>query len=131
MPKRRVLRYSLGGAQRSGVFLGNLLLAPVAIVVNFVASLPGAVAALFRGRLTSRVPATILIALGGLVPSITSGLNRFGITWAFFLGEFVGVLLIFVGFLVSIEVFSDIRLPFTRIVLVRRKEPEPTDAARA
>jgi hypothetical protein len=77
------------------------------------------------------VPATILIALGGLVPSVTSGLNRFGVTSAFFLGEFVGVLLIFVGFLVSIEVFSDIRLPFTRIVLVRRKEPEPTDAARA
>jgi hypothetical protein len=39
--------------------------------------------------------------------------------------------LIFVGFLVSIEVFSDIRLPFTRIVLVRRNEAEPPDAAPA
>ena len=35
----------------------------------------------------------------------------------------LGVLFIFLGFLVSIEVFSDIRLPFTRIVLARR-EPE-------
>ena len=131
MPKRRVIRYSLGGRQRPAAFVANLLLAPIAIVVNFVASLPGAVAALVRGRLTSRVPATILIALGGLVPSITSGLNRFGITWAFFLGEFLGVLLIFIGFLVSIEVFSDIRLPFTRVVLVRRKQPDPPDGAPA
>ena len=39
-----------------------------------------------------------------------------------YLGEFLGVLLIFLGFLVSIEVFSDIRLPFTRIVLARREK---------
>jgi hypothetical protein len=36
----------------------------------------------------------------------------------------VGVVLIFIGFLVSIEVFSDVRLPFTRIVL-RRRDREP------
>ena len=131
MPKRRILRYSLARGQGAGKVVASLLVAPVAIVVNFVASLPGAVAALFGGRLTSRVPATILIALGGIVPSITSGLNRFGVTWAFFLGEFVGVLLIFIGFLVSIEVFSDIRLPFTRVVLVRRKQPDPPDGAPA
>jgi hypothetical protein len=131
MPKRRILRYSLATGQGAGRMTTSLLVAPVAIVVNFVASLPGAVAALFGGRLTSRVPATILIALGAIVPSITSGLNRFGVTWAFFLGEFVGVLLIFIGFLVSIEVFSDIRLPFTRVVLVRRKQPDPPDGAPA
>ena len=72
------------------------------------------------GTLNSRVPATLLIALGGFIPGLTSGLNRFGITWSFYLGELLGVLLIFLGFLVSIEVFSDIRLPFTRIVLARR-----------
>ena len=131
MPKRRILRYSLARGQGAGKVVASLLVAPVAIVVNFVASLPGAVAALFGGRLTSRVPATILIALGGIVPSITSGLNRFGVTWAFFLGEFVGVLLIFIGFLVSIEVFSDIRLPFTHVVLVRRKQADPPDGAPA
>jgi len=91
-----------------------------AVVVNFIASIPRAWGAFREGTLNSRVPATIFIALGGFIPGLTSGLNRFGITWAFYLGEFLGVLFIFVGFLVSIEVFSDIRLPFTRVVLARR-----------
>jgi len=88
-------------------------LAIVAIVVNFFASLPGAVTALFAGKLNSRVPATILIAIGAFIPGLTSGLNRFGVTWSFFLGEFVGLLFIFVGFLVSEEVFRNIRLGAT------------------
>jgi hypothetical protein len=44
---------------------------------------------------------------------LTSGLNRFGVTWSFFLGEFLGVLLIFAGFLVSEEVFKNIRVGAT------------------
>lgn len=120
MPKRRVIRYSLSTSQGSGRILGNLLIAPVAIVVNLVASLPGAIVALVSGRLSSRVPATILIAIGALIPAITSGANRFGATSAFFVGEFLGILFLFIGFLVSIEVFSDVRLPFTQIVLLRR-----------
>jgi len=52
------------------------------------------------------VPATLLIALGGFIPGITSGLNRFGVTWSFFLGELLGVVFIFIGFIVSTEVFS-------------------------
>jgi hypothetical protein len=91
-----------------------------AVVVNFFASIPGAWRAFRAGTLNSRVPATILIALGGFIPGWTSGLSRFGVTWSFFIGELVGVVLIFLGFLVSIEVFSDLRLPFTRIVLRRR-----------
>lgn len=87
------------------------------------ASLAGAIYALLRGRLNSRVPATILIAIGGLIPAITSGANRFGATSAFFVGEFLGVLFLFTGFLVSVEVFREIRVPFSRIVLrVRRAE---------
>lgn len=95
MPKRRVLEARLG---------------VLAITVNFIASLPGAAAALVRGKLNSRVPATILIAVGAFIPGLTSSLNRLGITWATFLGEFLGVLLIFVGFLVSEEVFRNVRL---------------------
>ena len=114
MPKVRVMRVT-GGPPLVGA-LGRA----AAVVVNFVASLPTAWRALRLGTLNSRVPATILIAIGGFIPGWTSGLNRFGVTWAFFLGELVGVLFIFLGFLVSIEVFSDIRLPFTRIVLRRR-----------
>ncbi|HEX2193673.1 MAG TPA: hypothetical protein VHK63_01765 [Candidatus Limnocylindria bacterium] len=114
MPKRRPMRVRGGPPVIGSIARG------VAVVVNFFASIPGAAAALGRGTLNSRVPATLLIALGGFIPGWTSGLNRFGVTWAFYLGEFLGVLLIFLGFLVSIEVFSDIRLPFTRIVLARR-----------
>jgi hypothetical protein len=120
MPKRRLIRYSLDRRQGAGRYLLNLLVAPVAIVVNLLASLPGATIALFTGKLSSRVPATILIAIGAFIPAITSGANRFGATSAFFVGEFLGILFLFMGFLVSIEVFSDIRLPFTRIVLLRR-----------
>jgi hypothetical protein len=115
MPKRRMLRFE-GGPPVIGA-VGRA----VAVVVNFVASLPGAWRAMRAGTLNSRVPATVLIALGGFIPGWTSGLNRFGVTWSFFLGELLGVVLIFAGFLVSIEVFSDVRLPFTHIVLARRQ----------
>jgi len=98
MPKRRVLPAKL---------------AILAVIVNFFASLPGAVAALFAGKLNSRVPATILIAFGAFIPGLTSGLNRFGVTWSFFLGEFLGLVLIFIGFLVSEEVFRNVRLGAT------------------
>ena len=120
MPKTRVIRYSLDTDRGMGRFIGNLLIAPIAIAVNLAASLPRAIVALLSGRLSSRVPATILIAAGALIPAITSGANRFGSTSAFFVGEFLGILFLFLGFLVSIEVFSDVRLPFTQIVLLRR-----------
>jgi hypothetical protein len=107
MPKRKVLRARVRLpvlAQLYGVS---------AVAVNMVVSLPGAVRALFHGRLNSRVPATLLIAAGAFIPGVTSGLNRFGVTWSFFLGEFLGVLLIFVGFLVSEEVFRNVRIGTT------------------
>lgn len=129
MPKRRFIRYSLIRDQGTARYLGNLLVAPIAIVVNLVGSIPGALAALLTGRLNSRVPATLLIAVGGLIPSVTSGLNRFGDTSGFFLGEFLGVFFIFAGFLVSIEVFREIRVPFTGIVLRSRVPEESADRA--
>lgn len=121
MPKRRVIRYERHG--RAWPFV-----AAIAIPVNFVASIPASIAAARSGRLPSRVPATLLIALGGVIPAITSGANRFGETSAFFLGEFLGVLFLFTGFLVSIEVFREIRVPFTRIVL-RHRQPEAEAAS--
>jgi hypothetical protein len=124
MPKRRVIRYSLSRTQSPARYLGNLLVAPVAIVVNLAVSVPGALAALLTGRLPSRVPATLLIALGGLIPAITSGMSRFGNTSGFFVGEFLGVVFLFAGFLVSIEVFREIRVPFTGIVLLSRAPEE-------
>jgi hypothetical protein len=98
MPKKRMVPSRLGA---------------LAIVVNFFASSPGAVTALVGGKLNSRVPATILIAVGALIPGVTSSLNRFGVTWSFFLGEFLGLVLIFAGFLVSEEVFRNVRVGAT------------------
>ena len=118
MPKRRVLPRR----RRSG-WVG-LAVRGLVVPVNLVASLPATVRAFRAGELNSRVPATLLIAIGGFFPSIADGLTRFGITWGLFLGQFIGVLLIFLGFLVSIEVFSDVRLPFTRIMLRRRQRGE-------
>jgi hypothetical protein len=43
----------------------------------------------------------ILIAVGAFVPSLGSGLTRFGITSLFFVGEFLGLACILVGFLLS------------------------------
>jgi hypothetical protein len=100
MPKRKLLR-----GRRLPPVVAQVYGA-LAIVINLVASLPLAAAAIARGQLHSRVPATLLIALGGFIPGITSGLNRFGVTWSFFLGELLGVVFIFVGFIVSTEVFS-------------------------
>jgi hypothetical protein len=123
MPKRRILPYSLDPNQPGDQFLFNLFIAPVAIAVNFVASLPGAVRALFGGHLHSRVPATMLIAVGAFIPTITDSLNRFGSTELFQVGKFLGVVFLFAGFLVSIETFRQIRVPFTgiRIGAARRE----------
>jgi hypothetical protein len=120
MPKRRPIGYRLERGQPVGSLLVNLARAAIGFPINLVASLPGAFVALVRGRLNSRVPATIIIALGGLVPAITSGLNRFGDTSGFFVGELAGVILLFTGFVVSVEVFRVIRIPFTRVVLRSR-----------
>ena len=118
MPKRRVLPYSLDPNQPGDQFLFNLLIAPVAIIVNLVASLPGARPGAGHGPAsTAACPATILIAIGAFIPTITDSLNRFGSTELFQLGKFLGVVFLFAGFLVSIEVFREIRVPFTDIRL--------------
>lgn len=127
MPRKRVLPYSLDPNQPGDQFLFNLLIAPVAIAVNLVASLPATVQALVTGRIHSRVPATILIAIGAFIPTITDSLNRFGSTELFQWGKFLGVVFLFAGFLVSIEVFREIRIPFTGLRLTRpRREPPPS-----
>jgi hypothetical protein len=127
MPKRRVLPYSLDPNQPGDHFLFNLLISPVALTVNFFASLPGAIRDLVRGRLHSRVPATILIAAGGFVASAGDTLNRFGVTGPFAVAKFIAVVLLLAGFLVSMEAFRELRIPFTSIRLGgARREVETT-----
>ena len=123
IPKKRVLDYSLDAGQKGDVFLFNLLIAPIAIVVNLVASLPAAARALVTGKLHSRVPATILIAIGAFIPTFTDSLLLTGSAQLFGLGKFLGVVFLLAGFLVSIEVFHEIRVPFTKVRLaVARRE---------
>lgn len=126
MPKRRVLAYSLDPNQPGDHFLFNLIIAAVAIPVNLVASIPGAFRALLSGHIHSRVPATMLIAIGALIPTVTDSMARLGNTDLFYAGKFLGVVFLFAGFLVSIEVFREIRIPFTRVRLspVRRESPD-------
>lgn len=113
MPKKRVLPYSLDARQTGDSFLFNLLIAPVAVVVNFVASLPAAAGDLIRGRLHSRVPATLLIAVGAILISGTDLGVKGGATTIFALSKLLGIVLIFAGFLVSTETFRELRVPFT------------------
>jgi hypothetical protein len=126
MPKRRVLAYSLDPNQKGDDFLFNLLISIVALPVNFFASLPGALRDLVRGRLHSRVPATLLIALGGFVASAGDTLNRFGVTGPFAVAKLLAVGLLLAGFLVSIEAFREIRIPFTGIRLSRGRREAGT-----
>jgi hypothetical protein len=129
MPKRRVLPYSLDPNQKGDHFLFNMLIALVALPVNFAVSLPGALRDLVSGRLHSRVPATLLIAGGGFVASAGDSLNRFGVTGPFAVAKLIAVVLLLVGFLISIEAFREIRIPFTSVRLAgarREAGPEPT-----
>jgi hypothetical protein len=51
--------------------------------------------------LSHRLLANVLIAVGAFVPSVASGLTRFGVTSVFFFGELLGLACIMAGFLLS------------------------------
>ena len=74
-----------------------------------------------RRILPHRVSSNIIIAVGSFIPSVTGLLNRLGLPELFFLGELLGVLVIFIGFLLSIEVFERFKVPFTNVTLGRRR----------
>ena len=133
MPKRRILPYSLDPTQPGDQFLFNLLIAVPAIAVNFVASLPMAARELAAGRLHSRVPATLLIAAGAFVPLVLDSISVLGSTAIVAVGKLVGVILLFAGFLVSTEVFREVRIPFTsiRLATTSRERARQRDAAAA
>jgi hypothetical protein len=48
-----------------------------------------------------RVASNVLIAVGAIVPSLSSGLTRFGSTADFYTGQLLGVLCLLAGFIVS------------------------------
>jgi hypothetical protein len=130
MPKKRPLDYSLDAGQPGDQFLFNVFLAIIAVPVNFVASLPGAIAALVTGKIHSRVPTTLLIAVGGIIVSSADALSRLGSTSFYSGAKLVALVLIFAGFLISTEVFREVRIPFTRRILrAERIEPGTGSAA--
>lgn len=71
-----------------------------------------------------RVISMVLLALGSVVPSITTGLQRLGYSGGAALGEFLGALCLLAGLLISLDVFTVFRVPFTRIVLRERRAIE-------
>jgi hypothetical protein len=81
MPKRRVIRYALDTSQGPVRFAANLPHRPHRHCREPGRIDTGATSPSWPGDF-ERVPATILIAIGGLILAITDGLNRFGTTSA-------------------------------------------------
>jgi hypothetical protein len=70
-----------------------------------------------------RVVSNCFILAGALAASAAGTLERFHLANgadAFSLATLLGVTLIFIGFLLSIEVFNEFRIPFTKIVIKER-----------
>ncbi|HEX6544435.1 MAG TPA: hypothetical protein VF040_21940 [Ktedonobacterales bacterium] len=105
-------------------------------VVAILMNIPGALW-LFGGALWSawtfmrkrtpgyRVVSMVLLALGAVFPSILTGLQRLGYSGGAALGEFFGALCLLAGLLISLDVFSVFRIPFTSIVLRERRPVVP------
>lgn len=75
-----------------------------------------------------RVVSNCFILGGAIAASAAGTITRFGLANgadAFSLATLLGVSLIFTGFLISIEVFNELRIPFTRIIIHERKPTSP------
>ncbi len=68
----------------------------------------------------SRFASMVLLVIGGLAPTSAGSLTKLGISGAFYLLTFVGALFLLAGYLVSIDVFTVFRVPFTDHVLLAR-----------
>jgi hypothetical protein len=70
-----------------------------------------------------RLASMALLALGAVFPSILTGLQALGNTSGAALGEFLGAICLLGGLLISHDVFTVFRVPFTRITLYERHAP--------
>jgi hypothetical protein len=77
-----------------------------------------------------RVVSMLLLALGSVFPSILTGMQALGNSGGAALGEFLGAACLFAGLLISLDVFSVFRVPFTRIILRERRAVEAASAGR-
>lgn len=67
-----------------------------------------------RRILPHRVISNVLIAIGAILPAIGGTSMRFGNPALFYLLELLGVIIIFIGFLRTKEVFGLYRIPFSQ-----------------
>lgn len=67
-----------------------------------------------------RFASMVLLALGAIFPSVLTGLQRLGYSSGASLGEFLGAACLLTGLLISHDVFTVFRVPFTHIVLHER-----------
>ncbi len=70
-----------------------------------------------------RLASMALLALGSVFPSVLTGLQALGNTSGAALGEFLGAVCLLGGLLISHDVFTVFRVPFTRITLYERRAP--------
>jgi len=72
-----------------------------------------------------RLTSMVLLALGSVFPSILTGLQALGNSGGAALGEFLGALCLLSGLLISLDVFTVFRVPFTHVVLYERPQQQP------
>ena len=75
-----------------------------------------------------RLISMVLLALGAVFPGALTGMQALGNSGGAALGEFLGALCLLVGLLISLEVFTVFRVPFTNIVLRERRPAEAKPA---
>ena len=115
MPKRRVIDYDLRSDAGVGAFVRNLADRAVRDRRQ-----PGGVDPRRRARARSGASSTAesrrrrSSPSAGSSPRSRAGPIASARPGAFFLGEFLGVVFLFAGFVVSAHVLGDIRIPFTR-----------------
>lgn len=69
---------------------------------------------------SSRFLSMILLMIGGLAPTSAGSLTKMGVSSAFYILTFAGALFLCAGYLVSIDVFAMLRVPFTNTILLDR-----------
>ncbi|HEX6121919.1 MAG TPA: hypothetical protein VFY89_02110, partial [Ktedonobacterales bacterium] len=77
-----------------------------------------------------RVLSMALLALGAVFPSVLTGLQRLGYSDGAALGELLGAICLLVGLLISLDVFTVFRIPFTPIVLRERAARQIAEPAK-
>jgi hypothetical protein len=103
-------------------------------VAAIIMNIPGALL-LFGGAVWSawqfwrknapgyRLVSMALLALGSVFPSVLTGLQALGNTSGAALGEFLGAVCLLGGLLISHDVFTVFRVPFTHLTLYERRAP--------